>query len=669
MAQMSTDEYRRRRRTGADEQMPFPSVCRLVEKYTMLIERHRQKQNGLLVTGSNRQPLSPMCKPRRAAQTIDGCSSDYSSMPKSTAPSSPAFSDDCTMWNQLMDDEPLDDAEHYQQRKQQGQQDQEVLRAKEQQLCNGNDDGRRRLSCESLNGPGSDEEKNKMAYMEEKAKARAMNKAVVKSLLEVSKTKTKRKRRKSWTGPLGCQGGASNGPCRKGHSLDQGYELHHQEFKHAALFRSYSSNAGETDVPGARQFRTPSVVVSDHSEDPVSFSSMFTLDDLDEYEPKSDCGFNDSSSDCSAASTWSAAGSVISVLDADYSLHTPERKISGCSTCSVDEDAAYRLSKLRPKTSGWRKLRNIVQWTPFIQTYKKQRYPWVQLAGHQGNFKAGPEPGTILKKLCPKEQLCFQVLMKDMLRPFVPEYKGHLTTEDGDLYLQLEDLLGDFTTPCVMDCKIGVRTYLEEELAKAKEKPKLRKDMYEKMIQIDPNAPSEEEHRLKGVTKPRYMVWRETISSTATLGFRIEGIRKSDGKSSKDFKTTKSKEQVIEAFRDFINGFPHVIPKYINRLIAIRDALEESKFFMTHEVIGSSLLFVHDNKNANVWLIDFAKTLILPSEIKISHMSEWVVGNHEDGYLIGVNNLIEIFEELNRVVNQGGFPETLIEVTAPSEIT
>lgn len=107
--------------------------------------------------------------------------------------------------------------------------------------------------------------------------------------------------------------------------------------------------------------------------------------------------------------------------------------------------------------SGWRKLRNIVQWTPFFQTYKKQRYPWVQLAGHQGNFKAGPDPGTVLKKMCPKEEKCFrvshqcvvylfflilkknnfhlQVLMQDVLRPYVPEYKGQVTSEDGERIL------------------------------------------------------------------------------------------------------------------------------------------------------------------------------------------------------------------------------------------
>ncbi|XP_019847346.2 inositol-trisphosphate 3-kinase A isoform X3 [Bactrocera dorsalis] len=320
-----------------------------------------------------------------------------------------------------------------------------------------------------------------------------------------------------------------------------------------------------------------------------------------------------------------------------------------CDDCLLGIVDLYVISAeaSKKKPSGWRKLRNIVQWTPFFQTYKKQRYPWVQLAGHQGNFKAGPEQGTVLKKLCPKEEDCFRVLMKDVLRPYVPQYKGQVTSEDGELYLQLQDLLSDFNQPCVMDCKVGVRTYLEEELSKAKEKPKLRKDMYEKMIQIDPDAPSEEEHKAKGVTKPRYMVWRETISSTATLGFRIEGIKKSDGTSTKDFKTTKSRQQIKQAFREFVNGFQHAMPRYIHRLQAIRATLECSDFFQTHEVIGSSLLFVHDHYHASVWLIDFAKTVGLPENQKIDHRSTWTVGNHEDGYLIGINNLIDIFTELD----------------------
>ncbi|XP_066254078.1 uncharacterized protein [Euwallacea similis] len=409
------------------------------------------------------------------------------------------------------------------------------------------------------------------------------------------------------------------------------------------------------DASRYRYWRTPSVVVSDYSDDIMGL----TLEDI-EYirshrkEPTS----SPESSLHSSCSNLNYCGSTISSLDSDYVLRKPYRKSSNCSTCSTvsgDEeqgvagDSSATETTLKPqakcrKSSGWRKLRNIVQWTPFFQTYKKHRYPWVQLAGHQGNFKAGPDQGTILKKLCVKEEKCFQVLMTDVLRPYVPEYKGLVASDDGECeYIQLQDLLGDFISPCVMDCKIGVRTYLEEELAKAKEKPKLRKDMYEKMCQIDQNAPTEEEHRVKGVTKPRYMVWRETISSTATLGFRIEGIRNADGTSSKDFKTTKSKDQIIEAFDSFTDGFPHVVPKYIQRLKAIKATLEQSRFFQSHEVIGSSLLFVHDRYNANVWLIDFAKTIKLPNSVVISHNSKWKVGNHEDGYLIGISNLIKLF--------------------------
>ena len=156
-------------------------------------------------------------------------------------------------------------------------------------------------------------------------------------------------------------------------------------------------------------------------------------------------------------------------------------------------------------------------------------------------------------------------------------------------FIVLEDLLGGFSNPCVMDCKLGVRTYLEDELAKAKTKPKLRKvslwisltagtvnvkvnlstlqDMFDKMCQVDPSAPTAEEIQMGGVTKPRYMVWRETISSTAGFGFRIEGTRKHDGTSSKDYKTLGTAPQILTVFEEFIKDRPHALVMHCQSII------------------------------------------------------------------------------------------------------
>ncbi|XP_041122881.1 inositol-trisphosphate 3-kinase A-like [Polyodon spathula] len=336
-------------------------------------------------------------------------------------------------------------------------------------------------------------------------------------------------------------------------------------------------------------------------------------------------------------SSLSSNGSTVCEESEDDILSDNETKSQGIVTLEQAEDTPIH----RP----WRKLKTIVHW-PLIVSQRK-RYSWIQLAGHKGNFKAGEE-GTVLKKFSENEKGCFERLMGDVLYPFVPAYHGTVEI-DGEPYLQLTDLLGGFNGPCVMDCKIGVRTYLEEELARARKSPKLRKDMYNKMVEVEAEAPTPEEHAQKAVTKPRYMQWRESMSSTHSLGFRIEGIKKEDGTCSTDFKRTKTQEQVTLVFRDFVEGNKRIMETYLAKLEEIRRVLESSEFFKSHEVIGSSLLFIHDrNELANVWLIDFGKTTPLSKGQTLTHRAEWCEGNREDGYLWGLDNMVALVRNIAR---------------------
>lgn len=411
------------------------------------------------------------------------------------------------------------------------------------------------------------------------------------------------------------------------------------------------SDAGITCVCENAREHVPQLVVTSESSPcrielkAMRVSGLSVGNHPEEESVCSDSGFGGSPASSLVRKLSNASSSILSPASSfeeyeedgasnNYENHIQVKNVSAC----LDEPARSTTWK-KPKIPG-----NLSRCLLSVQPKKPQQ--WVQVVGHAGSFHAG-DHGMLLKRYCEGEQQCLQRLMEDPLRPFVPAYHGVVQRAEHD-YNLMDDLLTHFNSPSIMDCKMGSRTYLEEELLKARERPQPRKDMYEKMVAVDPEAPTAEERAQRAVLKTRYMQWRETLSSTTTLGFRIEGIKKADGECNTNFKRTKSRDQVIEALEDFVDSNIQTMRGYLERLTELRLILETSDFFRTYEVVGSSLLFVHDaTGKLGVWMIDFGKTVPLPTPQTLDHRTPWVEGNREDGYLWGLDNLIDILTSMH----------------------
>ena len=165
------------------------------------------------------------------------------------------------------------------------------------------------------------------------------------------------------------------------------------------------------------------------------------------------------------------------------------------------------------------------------------------------------------------------------------------------------------------------------------------------MVEIDPNEPTEEEHAEGAITKLRYMQFRERESTSESLGFRIEAAQLPGGILQKSFKKIRQRDQVLEAMKTFLGDrLEEVSKQFEKRLREMRESVEKSEFFKNHEVVGSSILFVFDKEKSGAWMIDFAKSNEV-EELNLTHRKPWEIGNHEDGYLVGLDNLIQIFAD------------------------
>ena len=105
---------------------------------------------------------------------------------------------------------------------------------------------------------------------------------------------------------------------------DDGY---HVELRRQSA-QSFQTDDEESSANSQyRYWRTPSVVVSDYSDDGPYFTSV-TLEELEQMQDVS-------SSDCASGGS-SVSGSLgVSAGDTECGLRTPERKASDCSTCST----------------------------------------------------------------------------------------------------------------------------------------------------------------------------------------------------------------------------------------------------------------------------------------------------------------------------------------------
>lgn len=103
---------------------------------------------------------------------------------------------------------------------------------------------------------------------------------------------------------------------------------------------------------------------------------------------------------------------------------------------------------------------------------------------------------------------------------------------------------------------------------------------------------------------------------------------------------------MTETLKSFFLGKRDVCLNILDRMRTLKNYFEKSNFFQKHEVIGSSLLIIYTADSAGVWMIDFAKTMPVPDHIQIDHRHSWNLGNHEDGYLFGLDNLISICEQI-----------------------
>ncbi len=214
-----------------------------------------------------------------------------------------------------------------------------------------------------------------------------------------------------------------------------------------------------------------------------------------------------------------------------------------------------------------------------------------QVGGHPEAFRRHSR-GILVKEGCAHEAEIYETLIaSSALAYHAPHFyrKSQMSNDkSGLVQLYLQDLTARCARPCVMDVKMGVRTFLESEISNSKR----RTDLAAKMVKRG-SALAIEQHA-DGVTKYEYMRFVDSITSSETLGFRITGMKLSPSGAAGSTPHTPSGTEYLMRHDDLAaailafvapGGGTKLARDFLAKLRALRAALEDSSWFRAHELV------------------------------------------------------------------------------------
>jgi len=275
------------------------------------------------------------------------------------------------------------------------------------------------------------------------------------------------------------------------------------------------------------------------------------------------------------------------------------------------------------------------------------------ISGHVANFRRNVERGTLSKLTPASEGARYRELLnaQDGVGRFLPNLADVKQSTGRRVILEMEDLTHNVQGACLMDIKMGTRTFTEEDVASNSVRP----DLLDKMRKLDPSAVTPEDIAAGGITKHRYLQFREGSTTSEKLGFRIDAVQLSADAPQAgmvpDAEELRSSINTVEQVRDTIMKYvqqrPHLLTSFLEQMREMRGVLEGCKVFAAHEFVRTSILLVYSNatNSTTCHIIDLTRVSEIMGGALIDHRAKWQPGNHEDGYLFGLDNLIKTFEE------------------------